>query len=552
MRAKMLATMLFGAALAILLFIVVNLGAKSYIEVNYLSEESKEAREKGHRDDLQAYITKNGLTSDDTDDIAIWAKQNQYVYVLISKDDVLLFESGQYDEDEKTPETGENKDDEGENPPNSGGSGENPDNEPDDGTTGESTGGDGSKDDQGNNEPSDDDDRYPGITVKPPTRDELLANAQKRGWHQIYMSDGGILLASLVDYSEYLYYDIANIVSVILALAAFVITMWVHFFGITKRITKLGKEVTVVAEGNMQHPIKQQGNDEITRLSLDVEYMRTSLLENLEKERNALEANKDLITAMSHDIRTPLTVLLGYIDIMKLNSQDEDMKNYIEATEMTALRLKKMSDDMFGYFLAYGSDIEVNIQESNARTLVEQMIPGYVFLLREQGYIIEYNFEDEAADFLEHAVVITDPPQLMRIVENVFSNVMKYSDKDRPVSVNIVIDNTEMTIKVSNYISKNPNGAQRNGIGLRSCAKLANAMDIVFSSFEDGEIFTSQMKIPLLGAEEYGEILIEDEKRGFKKWMDSVLRKSKEISKKTYRESKKTLTRAEKNSQNAE
>ena len=91
------------------------------------------------------------------------------------------------------------------------------------------------------------------------------------------------------------------------------------------------------------------------------------MLENLEKEHAALEANKELITAMSHDIRTPLTVLLGYIDIMKLNAPEgDDMRQYIEASERTALRLKKMSDDMFGYFLVYGGGIEVEVEECDA------------------------------------------------------------------------------------------------------------------------------------------------------------------------------------------
>jgi len=254
--------------------------------------------------------------------------------------------------------------------------------------------------------------------------------------------------------------------------------------------------------------------------------MRSSMLENIGKERAALEANRELITAMSHDIRTPLTVLLGYLDIMKLNAPEGDMQQYIDASERTAMRLKKLSDDMFSYFLAYGGGIEVSVQECDARTLIDQMLSGHVFLLREQGYEIDFNFENEPNDYLEKVVVVTDPPQLMRIVENVFSNIMKYADKEKPVTVYIGAETDEMTIKVSNYIHSNPDEAQKNGVGLRSCMKLANAMDVRFSSTEEDGVFTSLMHVPIIPNIEYSAKDIE-ERRGFKGWISFIFEKSK-------------------------
>ena len=367
-----------------------------------------------------------------------------------------------------------------------------------------------------------------GITVRPPTREELMAAALDNDSCSIKTADGGVLLASMADYTEYLYYDIANIVSWLVALATFFITMWVHFYGITKRISMLGKEITLVAEGDTEHAIAAKGADEITRLSMDVEYMRVSMLDTLQRQKSALESNKDLITAMSHDIRTPLTVLLGYLDIMKSNAEEGEMKNYIEASENTALRLKKLSDDMFGYFLVYGGDIEVDVQECNARTLVEQMLSGHIFLLREQGYHIEYNFEDKDAEFLSDVVMVTDPPQLMRIVENIFSNVIKYADKEKPITVFVDSFVDEMTIKVVNYPSLNPDKAQKNGIGLRSCMKLANAMDVRFSYEERDGVFTSDLYVPILPKIEYSasaEEETEEEKKGFAVWLSSVSEK---------------------------
>jgi signal transduction histidine kinase len=553
----MLSTLLFGLGIAIALFFVSNIVFDRYIEKKYLSEEEREQRIEAYKNDLQKYVTDNGLSCDDTKKIAEWARSNKYLYLLIYKDDQLLFESGQYEE-EDDPEMGENKENaddgtdnsvenDGDNTEQSG-----PEDESGNGSddAGGAEGGNGSEENADNPADKESSDtsgnKYPssGITVKTPSRDELIAEAVGRGSHPIVATDG-VLLASMVDYTEYLYYDVFNIVSLFIAFASFILVMWVYFFEITKRITRLGKEVTAVADGDMHRTITAEGEDEITRLCSDVEYMRSSMLENIEKEHAALEANRELITAMSHDIRTPLTVLLGYIDIMKLNAPEGDMQQYIEASERTALRLKKMSDDMFGYFLVYGGGIEVEVQECEARTLIDQMLSGHVFLLREQGYTIDFNFESENADFLENVIVVTDPPQLMRIVENLLSNIMKYADKEKEVSIKISAETDEMTIRVSNYVALNPDMAQKNGIGLRSCMKLANAMDIRFSSEEADGVFTSVLNVPIMPMVEYKDADSEEEKRGIVKWLLSVSEKCKSFFKKAWAKLKDFILRKE-------
>ena len=533
----MFSTLLFGVGIALVLFFVTNFLADLYIQKKYMSEERRKERAASYVEDLQNYVTENGLSSDDTNEISKWAKGYRYLYVLIYKDDKLMFESGNY-ESSNTDKTGENKENADDVPDNSVENGaENTDNSTDGTDTDTPADTDGASDESQNTEGTSqkDDGKYqaPGITVRVPTRDELIAEAVAGGSHPIVTTDG-VLIASMVDYTEYLYYDIFNIVSVMLGFLGFLLVMWVYFFELTKRITQLGKEVTAVADGDMTRAITAEGEDEITRLCTDVEYMRSSMLENIEKERAALEANRELITAMSHDIRTPLTVLLGYIDIMKLNAPEGDMQQYIEASERTALRLKKMSDDMFSYFLVYGGGIEVSVQECDARTLVDQMLSGHVFLLREQGYTIDFNFEGEDNEFLSDTIVVTDPPQLMRIVENIFSNVMKYADKEKPVSIFVGAEVDELTIKVTNHVAQNIDGAQKNGIGLRSCMKLANAMDIRFSSDGEDGVFNSVMYVPIIPHIEYSDTEGAEERGGFIGWLTYVFERFKNYSTKAW------------------
>ena len=234
----MLSMLLFALGVAIALFLLSNFLCDMYIEKQYLSDEKKAERANAYKDDLQKYVTDNALSCGDTKKIAEWAQGNKYLYILIYKDDKLLFESGQYGEDDE--EMGENKENAddvpdnsvengGENNPGAGtdGSGESG------GSTdqsGESSGGsaDAGGTDKGDGAENKDDNKYSssGITIKTPTREELISEAVAGGSYPIVASDG-VLLASMVDYTEYLYYDIFNIVSIVLAFVGFVLVMWI-------------------------------------------------------------------------------------------------------------------------------------------------------------------------------------------------------------------------------------------------------------------------------------------------------------------------------------
>lgn len=518
MRVGMLAATVFAVVLAISSFILVELAANAYISREYLSEENKLERERAYAAELQKYVEDNNLSSVDVAKLADWAQSNRYLYVMIHKDDKLLFETGQYDKPE--PPNGDAVDpDGGETDPDGSGSGIEgdggaqvpDDNLPgdggEDGTTdpdggaGDSTDPDGTAPGTGNgstgssggstgsNGGKDDENENPfgsGITIDMPTREELMAYAAEKEAHLITMSDASVLV-SMADFTEYLYYDITNIVAIILAVIVLVIVVLLYSHGVTRRITRIASDVAVVAEGNMDHSIRPDGVDELGRLSRDVESMRSAMLENVAKEREAMDANAELVTSISHDIRTPLTVLLGYLNVMKLHAPDEEMMSYINASEKTALRLKKLSDDMFSYFLLFGGGAtEVDMQEYDAYTLFDQMLSEHVLLLREQGY----NVELDIADILTGTVVSTDAGLLKRIIENVMSNILKYADKEHPVSLSARVSDGVLTVRATNVIDHPSVGVESNRIGLKTCRKLASVIGATFGTEEADGRFT--------------------------------------------------------------
>ena len=97
------------------------------------------------------------------------------------------------------------------------------------------------------------------------------------------------------------------------------------------RIITLASEVQQVSDGKLDYEIHSFHNDEIGTLSTSVDNMRNSIIQKHQNEKEAWEANTQLITAMSHDIRTPLTSMIGYLDIIegKKYKSQEELDKYI-------------------------------------------------------------------------------------------------------------------------------------------------------------------------------------------------------------------------------
>jgi signal transduction histidine kinase len=244
----------------------------------------------------------------------------------------------------------------------------------------------------------------------------------------------------------------------------------------------------------MNYEILDDGSDEIKRLSENVDRMRRRMLDHIKSEQEAREANNELITSISHDIRTPLTVLMGYIEMMKERENDEIMQAYISATESTAMRLKQLSEDMFKYSLAFGdTGGMITMEEYDAFTLFDQMLSEHIVLMREMGYDVETIHEGDAMP--DGSVVVTDAQNLMRIVDNIFSNLRKYADPDHPILVTVEVKGNKMILECQNKVKTDTGEAESNGIGLKTCSRLASLVADKFTYGREGDYFTCSLSL---------------------------------------------------------
>lgn len=307
----------------------------------------------------------------------------------------------------------------------------------------------------------------------------------------------GTYTVTVYDHSEARLYNIVNISSIVISAAAFLLLMVVYERHVTFSILRLSRQVRQVSRGSLQHHIQAPTDDEIGQLAEDVDAMRLSILDKLRREEAAWQANSDLITAISHDIRTPLTALMGYLDILSdPDLPPEAQRTYLEICRNNATRLKDLTDELFGFFLVFGKRTpEQTLERFDAAMLLEQLFLEAREELAGQGFAVELALPEDLQGDLQ-----VDLGHLRRVFDNLFSNLRKYADPAVPVSIRVEAEEQTLRISMVNAIAVGSNRVESNKIGLKTCEKLLTAMGGSFCQTRNANTFTAEVILPLLGA----------------------------------------------------
>lgn len=293
---------------------------------------------------------------------------------------------------------------------------------------------------------------------------------------------------------EYKYYSIISIISILIA---FLCSIAINLFFIRKKIKyieKINSEIKILEGGDLTYEIVSKGNDELSSLAQSINEMRKSFIERWENEEKARVANSDLITAMSHDLRTPLTALVGYLDIIeyKKYKTDEDLKKYIHNSREKAYQIKYLSDKLFEYFLVFNTNEEMLEKELfDGNELFQQLLEEQIFILEEKGYNIELNCD--RIPFLIKLNLIS----IRRVLDNVFSNLLKYSDKEKAVNIKYCIENRVLLLEFKNYITTDLKVVDSTGIGLKTCEKIIESHKGTMIIKNDNNIFNVSIRLPV-------------------------------------------------------
>ena len=305
----------------------------------------------------------------------------------------------------------------------------------------------------------------------------------------------GIYHIAIGDSSQVREDTLNRILAVILGAVAFLAVMLWYVRRLTRRVIRLSREADVIGDGDLEAPITMQGVDELSQLAQEVDSMRHSVIARMSGERKAWEANSELITAISHDIRTPMTALIGYLDLLNEDGfqNPERSGRFAASAYQKAMELKDLTDELFRYFLVFGrAQVEMNKEELDGALLLEQLLGEAQFDLSDAGFIIQRQ------DFEGACSIYADPLYLKRVLDNLVSNLKKYADKSQPVVFLTQLQDGVLSVCLSNTVRRDLNLVESTKIGLRTCEKIMQAMDGSFSVQKDEDHFAATFSLPVI------------------------------------------------------
>lgn len=311
----------------------------------------------------------------------------------------------------------------------------------------------------------------------------------------ILENDQGFVQLS-INYYPYLNYTLPYlIVSVILSFSYLLIFLQLFIRNKIKAIQIIQKDTSILAGGDWSHSFQYYGSDEIGQLSNELRSMQKSFYNNMQNEKIAMKANQELITTLSHDLRTPLTSLLGYLELIRYREGSVEMKReYLDRSLLKVEQIRSLSDKMFEYFLVFEKEDSLNLEVQPLSNLLNYIRENIEFM-QQDDMKITYTLEDE------HYQIACNIDMLQRAMDNLFSNMHKYADHSATAIVRGICEGSQYQLYMSNQIRIDDEKVESNRIGLKSVEKIIMMHYGTMNIDVKENTFTVVLELPLVIAE---------------------------------------------------
>jgi signal transduction histidine kinase len=200
-----------------------------------------------------------------------------------------------------------------------------------------------------------------------------------------------------------------------------------------------------VSERNLQDDIKLDGSPAIKELAKNINLIKAGYKEILENGVHNEKLKTELISNVSHDLKTPLTSIINYVNILKNNDITEvEREEYLLILEKKSLKLKDLIEDLFEMSKINSGKIKLNKELIDILSLIHQGIGEYSTLYEEKNISFKVTSEDDAV------YVELDGKMMSRALENIIINALKYSLNDTRVYIDIKREDHYVIIGVKN------------------------------------------------------------------------------------------------------
>lgn len=207
------------------------------------------------------------------------------------------------------------------------------------------------------------------------------------------------------------------------------------------------QELQFIAQGNFDHRIARPKNQDLAKVVDSIHMMVEATVEAIEEERRVEQSKDELITNVSHDLRTPLTSIIGYLGLVESRQYTSRMQmhEYVHTAYEKAKQMKVLVDDLFEYSQVQpNSRMQLDLVDFDLVQLLEQLAADFEFEASQEGMTIEVHSKQK------EVIMRADPNKLVRVFNNLFSNAIKYGSDGDKVQVQVQVIGNMVKILVKN------------------------------------------------------------------------------------------------------
>ena len=285
----------------------------------------------------------------------------------------------------------------------------------------------------------------------------------------------------------------ATIGEVIFCTLLFLVVFLISCQGIVRYIRQLKGEIQAMEAGDLNTPITIAGKNDLTSLAESLDAMRIALRTQQDQTAWTYAANQTLISEMSHDLRTPLTTLLLYTEIVRSRKYENDAQkdDYLNKIDTKARQLKQLSDNLFEYALVTRDTVVTLDPPAYFSRIFEEPLAEMVDTLQQRGFAC-------ALDLGSEDLMLTVKMQyIRRVFDNITSNAIKYADPGREISVTFRKEEKWVGLRFANHVLPGQHREESTQVGLTSIETMMEKMNAVCRVEQGTEQFAITLLFPI-------------------------------------------------------
>ncbi|MEF3306491.1 sensor histidine kinase [Paenibacillus sp. GYB003] len=237
------------------------------------------------------------------------------------------------------------------------------------------------------------------------------------------------------------------LVLIVSGIAFFVLYIFVLSHRRIVYLMRITEAVQRIADGRFDERIPVRYNDEMGELAANLNKMSEQLKTSIEDERRAERTKSELITNVSHDLRTPLTSISGYLGLIEQDRyRDEiELRHYVHIAYEKSKRLHALIDDLFEYTRLSGGGLSLKKTSLDLVEMIGQLTAQFQYEMRQAGMEIRLSFPQGKA------MIEADGDKLARVFDNLLANAVNYGKDGLYIDVSVRLNGKEAVAEVTNY-----------------------------------------------------------------------------------------------------